>query len=184
MGVLFISHSSLDNDAAIRVRDWLRAQGWGDVFLDLDPQRGLAPGQRWQEELKRAGENCAAVVALVSPNWVASRWCQTEFLVADQLGKLVFPVFVKPTPFDELPLELKSKFQLADISTPEKETEGFQRLGIGLKRAGLDPKTFDWPPPKDPNRSVYRGLQALDVEDAATRTSVVPALIDTSFRRV
>ncbi len=167
MGVLFISHSSLDNDAAIRVRDWLRAQGWGDVFLDLDPQRGLAPGQRWQEELKRAGENCAAVVALVSPNWVASRWCQTEFLVADQLGKLVFPVFVKPTPFDELPLELKSKFQLADISTPEKETEGFQRLGIGLKRAGLDPKTFDWPPPKDPNRSVYRGLQALDVEDAA-----------------
>lgn len=57
-------------------------------FLDLDPAHGLAPGQRWQEELKRAGENCAAVV-LVSPNWVASRWCQTEFPVADQLGKRI-----------------------------------------------------------------------------------------------
>jgi len=167
VGVLFISHSSQDNDHAVRVRDWLKSQGWGEVFLDLDPAQGLAPGQRWQEELKRAGENCAAVVVLVSPNWVASVWCRTEFLVADQLGKRIFPVFVAPTSFDELPLELRAKFQLADISTPEKEAEGFQRLAIGLKRAGLDPKSFDWPPPSDPNRSVYRGLQALDVQDAA-----------------
>lgn len=167
MGVLFISHSSQDNDQAIKVRDWLRANGWGEVFLDLDPAHGLAPGQRWQEELKRAGENCAAVVVLVSPNWVASRWCQTEFLVADQLGKRIFPVFIAPTSFADLPLELKAKFQLADISTPEKEAEGFQRLATGLKRAGLDPKSFDWPPANEPARSVYRGLQALDVQDAA-----------------
>jgi WD40 repeat protein len=133
----------------------------------LDPGQGLAPGQRWQEELKRAGENCAAVIVLLSPNWVASRWCQTEFLVADQLGKRIFPVFVAPTSFDELPLELKAKFQLADISSPDKEHEGFQRLAVGLKRAGLDPKSFEWPPAKEPNRTVYRGLQALDVQDAA-----------------
>ncbi|OZB19396.1 MAG: hypothetical protein B7X53_00070 [Hyphomonas sp. 34-62-18] len=167
MGVLFISHSSQDNDQAIKVRDWLRSNGWGEVFLDLDPAHGLAPGQRWQEELKRAGENCAAVVVLVSPNWVASRWCQTEFLVADQLSKRIFPVLIAPTSFDDLPFELKAKFQLADISMPEKETEGFQSLAIGLKRAGLDPKSFDWPPPNEPNRSVYRGLQALDVQDSA-----------------
>jgi hypothetical protein len=109
------------------------------VFLDLDPIHGLAPGQRWQDELKRAGENCSAIIVLVSPNWVASRWCQTEFLVADQLGKRIFPVFIAATSFDELPLELKAKFQLADISTPDKESEGFQRLATGLKRAGLDP---------------------------------------------
>ena len=167
MGVLFISHSSQDNDQAVKVRDWLKAQGWGDVFLDLDPVHGLAPGQRWQDELKRAGENCAAIIVLISPNWVASRWCQTEFLVADQLGKRIFPVFIAPTSFDELPLELKAKFQLADISTPDKEVEGFQRLATGLKRAGLDPKNFEWPPANEPKRSVYRGLQALDVQDAA-----------------
>jgi hypothetical protein len=62
MGVLFISHSSRDNAVAIRVRDWLKSNGWDDIFLDLDPSKGLAPGHRWQEELKRAGENCAAVV--------------------------------------------------------------------------------------------------------------------------
>ena len=167
MGALFLSHSSLDNDHAIRVRDWLKSEGWDDVFLDLDPGQGLAPGQRWQDELKRAGENCTAVIVLISPSWVASRWCQTEFLVASQLGKRIFPVFVAPTPFDDLPLELKAHFQLADISTPQKETEGFQRLAFGLKRAGLDPKSFEWPPQNEPGRAVYRGLQPLEIQDAA-----------------
>jgi len=148
MGILFISHSSLDNQRAVQVRDWLKSQGWHDIFLDLDPQLGLAPGQRWQDELKRAGENCAAVIVLVSPNWLASIWCRTEFLVADQLGKRVFPVLIAPTPFDDLPIELKAKFQLSDISSPDKELEGYQRLAIGLKRAGLDPKSFSWPPPE------------------------------------
>jgi formylglycine-generating enzyme required for sulfatase activity len=165
--MLFISHSSHDNAQAVRVRDWLRNNGWNDVFLDLDPARGLAPGQRWQDELKRAGERCAAVVVLVSPAWLASRWCQTEFLVADQLGKRIFPVFVAPTSFDDLPLELKAKFQLADISTAEKEADGFERLALGLKRAGLDPDSFEWPPVGEPDRSVYRGLHPLDVQDAA-----------------
>ena len=167
MGVLFISHSSQDDDKAVRVRDWLHAQGWREVFLDLDAEQGLAPGHHWQDELKRAGERCAAVLVLVSPDWLASFWCRTEFLLADQLGKRIFPIFVAPTPFDDLPIELKAKFQIADISVPEKEADGFQRLAVGLRRAGLDPDSFDWPPPGDPNRPVFRGLQALDVDDAA-----------------
>lgn len=46
MGILFISHSSRDNAAAIKVCDWLKQNGWGDVFLNLDPEQGLAAGQR------------------------------------------------------------------------------------------------------------------------------------------
>jgi len=167
VGILFISHSSRDNDQAIKVRDWLKGHGWRDVFLDLDPQQGLAPGHRWQSELKKAGERCSGVLVLISPNWVASRWCQTEFLVADQLGKRIFPLVVVPTQFEDLPLELKIKFQIADISAPEREADGFERLAIGLKRAGLNPQSFEWPPVRDPHRSVYRGLLALEEEDAA-----------------
>jgi len=167
LGILFISHSGCDNDAAIKVRDWLRDHGWNQVFLDLDPGQGLAPGQRWQQELKQAGERCSGVLILLSPNWVASEWCRVEFLVADQLGKKIFPLFIAPTPFDDLPVELKAKFQIADISLPERESDGFERLAIGLKRAGLDPKSFEWPPAGEPNRSIYRGLQSLDEQDAA-----------------
>jgi formylglycine-generating enzyme required for sulfatase activity len=163
VGVLFISHSSKDNAKAIVVRDWLAAQGWSDVFLDLD----FVAGERWQQELKRAGETCTGVLVLISPDWLQSFWCRTEFLLADQLGKQIFPLFVAPTPFDDLPVELKAKFQIADISDPSKEAAGFQSLATGLRRAGLDPTSFDWPPPGELHRSVYRGLQALDVQDAA-----------------
>ena len=167
MGILFISHSSRDNEQAIKVRNWLKEHGWGEVFLDLDPEQGLAPGHRWQQELKQAGERCSGVVLLISPDWLASRWCQTEFLLADQLGKKIFPIFIRPTLFDELPIELKAKFQIIDISDPAREKEGFERFAIGLKRAGLDPRSFEWPPPGAPHRPIYRGLQALEIDDAA-----------------
>jgi hypothetical protein len=39
-----LSHSSVNNAEAIAIRDWMKAQGWDDVFLDLDPERGLVAG--------------------------------------------------------------------------------------------------------------------------------------------
>ena len=70
--MIFISHSSRNNDEAIAVREWLRNEGYSETFLDLDPEHGFAPGQRWQEELRKDGERCAAIIFLVSPDWVAS----------------------------------------------------------------------------------------------------------------
>jgi hypothetical protein len=54
MARLFISHSSANNDKAIEVRDWLAKNGWDDVFLDLDPERGIKAGQRWKETAGRS----------------------------------------------------------------------------------------------------------------------------------
>jgi WD40 repeat protein len=171
---------------AVRIRDWLKANGWGQVFLDLDPEDGIVPGHRWQQELKRAGERCSGVLILASPNWVASRWCQTEFLVADQLGKRIFPVLISPMPLSTLPRELAGKYQIADISNPEKEREGFSRLSLGLKRSGLDPNSFPWPPPDEPHRPIYRGLQSLDERDAAIffgRDALITKALD-AIRRI
>ncbi|HKJ60550.1 MAG TPA: hypothetical protein VKA94_00945 [Hyphomicrobiales bacterium] len=46
MARLFISHPSLNNVEAIAVNDWLDENGWDDVFLDLDPERGIAASAR------------------------------------------------------------------------------------------------------------------------------------------
>jgi hypothetical protein len=43
MSRIFLS-SSKDNFAAIALRDWLASEGWSDVFLDLDPERGSGNG--------------------------------------------------------------------------------------------------------------------------------------------
>jgi TIR domain len=62
---IFISHSSQNNDRAKQLRDWLVANGWDDVFLDLDPERGIAAGERWKEALQKAAQQCEAVLALI-----------------------------------------------------------------------------------------------------------------------
>ena len=51
MSRIFLSHSSKDNFEAIAVRDWLATEGWDDVFIDLDPERGIAAGERWERAL-------------------------------------------------------------------------------------------------------------------------------------
>jgi len=58
MARLFISHSSRNNDKAVEVRDWLAKNGWDDVFLDLDPERGIVAGQRWKDALQKAAQRC------------------------------------------------------------------------------------------------------------------------------
>jgi len=51
---LFISHSAANNAAAIALCDWLAEQGFDDVFLEIDPDRGVVAGERWHEALKAA----------------------------------------------------------------------------------------------------------------------------------
>lgn len=185
MSRVFLSHSSANNAEAIALRDWMITHGWDELFLDLDPERGLKAGERWQAALKQAAERCELVIFLVSPVWAASKWCLAEFLLAGNLNKRIFGVIVEPTPFDDLPAELTAEWQLVDLTAgardyettvtlpPGNETatvtfsgEGLNRLRIGLTQSGLDPKYFAWPPEHDPGRAPYRGLLPLEAEDA------------------
>ena len=70
MARIFLSHSSTNNAEAVALRDWLVAQGWDDLFLDLDPDRGIAAGERWERALNEAANRCEAVLFLVTRAWV------------------------------------------------------------------------------------------------------------------
>jgi len=160
MACLFISHSSLNNDKALAMRDWLAENGWADVFLDLDPKSGLAPGELWRQALAAAADRCEAVLFLISPQWIASRWCFDEFLLAKQLGKQIFPIIVADIDIGALPSEVTASHQIVDVL---RDPNGWERLKEGLKRAGLDPETF----PFAPGRRPYPGFEPLTEQDAA-----------------
>jgi WD40 repeat protein len=178
---LFISHSHDNNAAAIALCDWLSQEGYKDVFLDVDPNRGLVVGDRWQEALKAAADRCEAVLFLISPAWLSSKWCLAEFLLAKTLHKRIFGLLIEATPADRVPVEMAAEWQLCDLTAPEGvaatanaksggmafREAGLELLRRGLVRAGLDPRSFPWPPPGDPHRAPYRGLRALEAEDAA-----------------
>lgn len=177
---LFVSHSSADNAAAAALGQWLTEQGYTDHFLDIDPDRGLAPGERWMEKLKAAADRCEAVLCLVSNAWLASKWCLAEFLLAKSLHKRIFGLIIEPVPFERLPTEMTAEWQLCELIGPDrlrefhiaKATVTFREAGLdmlrrGLERAGLDARGFPWPPPGEPDRAPYRGLRALEPQDAA-----------------
>lgn len=186
MNTLFISHSSRNNEAAQALYDWLQEQGWDDVFLDLDPERGIAAGERWEKALHRAASRCDAVLFLVGRDWLNSNWCRREFHIAQKLNKRCFILLIDDIPVADLPEELTKSWQVVNLAAgtdhgqarevhlPGSSAPGYvyfsqsalTRLRTGLCKAGLEPKFFAWPPTHDPGRSPYRGLRPLEMEDA------------------
>jgi formylglycine-generating enzyme required for sulfatase activity len=183
---IFLSHSSANNAQAVVLYDWLQREGWKDeVFLDLDPKRGIAAGERWERKLNESANRCEAVLFLVSKAWISSVWCRRELNIAQHLNKRLFGVLIEDLDPAEVPEDLTEAWQLVRLAsgrdgilltgtvpiTHEEvfvtlSAEGLQRLKDGLERAGLAPKFFTWPPPDDPNRPPYRGLRPLEAEDA------------------
>ena len=183
---IFLSHSSENNAEAVALRDWLAANGWrNEVFLDLDPRRGIAAGERWERSLSQAALRCEAVLFVVSKAWLRSGWCRKEFHLANRLNKRLFGLLIEDLPVAELPEELAGAWQLVRLAagrdhvmlkvilpvTHEEahvtfSAEGLQRLSLGLGKAGLHAETFDWPPASEPDRPPYRGLRPLEAEDA------------------
>jgi hypothetical protein len=176
---LFISHASADNVAAIALRDWLVAEGYrNEVFLDIDPDRGIMPGTRWREALKVAADRCEAVLVLISRSWLASRWCRNEFDLARILHKRIFLLMTDPVPLSELPSEMRDEWQVCQLAAEHAPggngcapvvfcAAGLEILRRGLLKAGIGAGSFPWPPPSDPARIPYRGLKALEFNDAA-----------------
>jgi len=168
------------------MRDWLASNGWKDeVFLDFDPERGIAAGERWERALNEAANRCEAVLFLVSKAWLDSGWCRREFELAHHLNKRLFGVLIEDLSPGQLPEELTGTWQVVRLAagrdhvvlrvvfpvTHEEahvtfSAEGLQRLKHGLEAAGLDARYFAWPPQHDPNRAPYRGLRPLEAEDA------------------
>lgn len=158
MSAIFISHSSADNTAAAQMKAWLEARGHTSLFLDFDPEAGIKGGAAWEQTLYRKLRQCQAVIALLTPNWLASKWCFAELVQARERGKAIFPVKVQPCDTSGV----FSDIQHIDLTAQPEE--GYERLRIGLRERGLDPlDVFDW----DPKRPPYPGLLAFQEQDAA-----------------
>ena len=182
---IFISHSGDNNAQAIAIGQWLEQEGWNEIFLDLDPERGIKAGERWEEALRNAANRCEAVIFLVSRAWLGSEWCRDEFRLARHLRKRLFGILIEDIPISDLPPTLTREWQVVSIA-PAGDTkafsvtppgscgmvevvfseEGLRRLRAGLFSAGLDARFFAWPPANDLGRPPYRGLRPLEAEDA------------------
>ena len=191
MSRIFISHSSKNDDWAIALKDWLVREGWSgpeDIFLDLDPERGISAGQRWAYALEDAATRCEAVLFVVSNEWLGSKWCADEYQLANKLNKKLFALLTDDIALDQLPGGLAAQWQIVRLNGEPAERfvtvhpltqrqspvhiaqAGLKSLKRGLEKAGIGAETFELQ--HDPDgpfgwRSPYRGLEAMEPEDAA-----------------
>ena len=158
MTAIFISHSSADNTVAAEMKVWLEGLGHTSLFLDFDPEAGIKGGTGWEQTLYQKLRQCQAVIALLTPNWLASKWCFAELVQARERGKAIFPVKIQACDAGGV----FSDIQQIDLTV--QRTEGYERLRMGLLERGLDPlDVFDF----DPKRPPYPGLLAFQEQDAA-----------------
>ncbi len=148
MASVFISHSSAETRFANEVADSLRAAGYS-VFLDED---GLRGGERWQEALYSHLRRCEAVVAILTPTFLASRWCFVELALARALGRVTIPLLRAGDPASTN--EVIADVQFIDVRG--EAAPGLERLVASLESHGIAPRGGGW----DPQTSPYPGLRA------------------------
>jgi hypothetical protein len=139
--VVEIAHESL-------LRQWPALAAW--LHAEGDNLRLLEDVERAATEWNRRGR---------SDTWIdhrGERLYSAETLIAraDFEGR-----------FNKLVVDYLAACRARE--SPAFRRAGVDLLSLGLERAGLDARSFAWPPPSDPNRAPYRGLSAFTAEDAA-----------------
>src|SRR5262245_44113428 len=103
---IFLSYYSGEADFALRLAADLKNAG---VHIWMDRLDRIKAGDDWRHAIEEAVNNCAAMVAVLSPDYTTSAYCRNELARADALKHPIFPVLLRPVRAQEWPIELQRK---------------------------------------------------------------------------
>lgn len=91
---VFISHPSSFKDKAHLLKDALVSEGVVGFVAHDD----IEPTREWLIEIEGALRTADALIALVTPDFVSSKWCDQEVGIAIGRGKLIIPIRIGADP--------------------------------------------------------------------------------------
>jgi len=157
---IFVSYSRRDDEIMRRIAFYLRDQGF-KVWVDNEK---LIPGTpAWEEAIETAINKAFAIVVVLSPDSKQSEWVRREITYADQFNKRVFPVLVRGSEEESLPLRLVTR-QFVDLR--KNEEAGLdalvaaiqfyigQKQTLEMKRPHGHRETVSTPPPAPKSESI------------------------------
>jgi WD40 repeat protein len=100
---VFLSYSRRDQPFVLRLRSALEAAGWG-VWVD---EEDIPPAAEWRDELASGIRAAHTFVFVLSPDSVASDYCQWELEQAVALGKRLIPLVIRD--IDDAPEEVAAR---------------------------------------------------------------------------
>jgi HEAT repeat protein len=113
---IFLSYRSAEADFALRLAADLKNAG---VNLWMD-RLDIKPGDDWIQALQSAVNECAGIISILSPEYVASNYCRGELARAVRMGRQIFPVLLRPVPAPDWPFEVE-RLQYIDFSNWQDE---------------------------------------------------------------
>lgn len=138
----FFCYARKDTESALKLAKELRAAG---VNLWLD-QLDILGGQRWDRAVEEALRTCGGMIAMLSPEALASENVMDEVSYALEEGKLIVPVLFRTC---EIPFRLR-RLQHVDFTTDHDA--GFSTL---LRALQVD-RTSAVTKPSEPDGQVTR----------------------------
>jgi WD40 repeat protein len=158
MAAIFISYNNKDENIAGKIKDWLVGLGYERTYFACDLETGNQPGEQWEQRLYQELSRSHAIVIVLTRNWLESKWCWAEMVVARTLGKTIIQVICSPQG-DQMVLPQFQAVYLLDWNEA-----GLQRLEQGLRAISDElARGFAW----DPHRAPFPGMKAFEPEDAA-----------------
>ncbi len=137
---IFLSYAEEDGETALEIATWLGQQSF-EVYRWQDPrQRGGRFVKRIEEEINRAD----AFLALLSPHFLASSWCQLERELAmhrerdlrpnDSSHVFVHVLQIAETPYP--PAGFLRTYDWFDLTTAERKEQELHDLTERLRSSG------------------------------------------------
>ena len=157
MAKVYVSCADEDIDLSVRIKDWLKFQDYEPVVLGEETRSNRGDMAGWHRDLAQVLENCDLVLLVLTPEWVASKWCFAEYTKAFSTGKTIVAVIEQQLeePFSEKGISI---FDL----TSQRE-QALSQLADTLRSFLPNASGFiDF----DPERPIYPGLKAYDQEDS------------------
>lgn len=158
MPAIFISHSNLDRRVSEQIKTSLGRLGFERVFLDFDKTTGLGAGDHWERRLYEEISRSHAVVLVLTPNWMKSKWCFVEFAQARALGKIILPVICETIENSDIANEIQA---IDAVNLGEQGLESLEKKLLAISEELA--RGFKLVP----GRSPYPGIHAFEAEDAA-----------------
>jgi hypothetical protein len=101
---VFLSYSRKDTEVMHRIRDGLREVGLG-VWTDDTLEPGTSA---WERAISAAIRSTECLVVILSPDAEQSTWVGRELAMAETLEKRIFPILVRGSERDAVPIRLMS----------------------------------------------------------------------------
>jgi len=111
-GHIFLSYCTIEADFALKLAADLKNAG---VRLWMDRLDGIRVGMDWRGAIEQAINICAAMIVVVSPDYVKSEYCRKEMARANSLKRPIFPVLLRRLKAADYPLVIQD-LQWEDFS--------------------------------------------------------------------